>query len=49
MIHCEGKNKPNMHFRMQQGGIPYYEPDEDFTFVTTISDNKKTYSKLHIK
>ena len=42
-------NKPNMHFRMHESGIHYYEPDEYFTFVNTVADKKKHYSKRHIK
>ena len=49
IVHSEEKNKPNMHFRMNESGIHYYDPDEDFTFVTTVADNKKNYRKQKIK
>ena len=38
-----------MHFRMHESGIHYYDPDEYFTFVNTVADKKKHYSKRHIK
>ena len=34
---------------MHNSGIHYYEPAEDVTFVTTVADNKKHYSKQYIK
>ena len=34
---------------MHKSGLHYYEPAEDFTFVTTVVDNKKHYRKRHIK
>ena len=38
-----------MNFKMHKSGLHYYDPAEDFTFVTTVTDNKKHYIKLHIK
>ena len=49
IVHSEEKNKPNMHFRMNESGIHYYDPDEDFTFVTTVADNKKTIASDRLR
>ena len=49
IVYCEENNKPNMHFRMHESGIHYYDPSEDFNFVTTVADNRKHYSKRQIK
>ena len=38
-----------MHFRMHESGLHYYDPAEYFTFVTTVTDNKKYHSKQYIK
>ena len=45
VFHHEENNKPNMHFIMHERVLHYYDPAEDFTFVTTVADNKKQYSK----
>ena len=38
-----------MHFRMHESGLHYYNPDEYFTFINTLADNKRYYSKRQIK
>ena len=39
-----------MHFRTHDSGLHYYDPeDEDFLFLNTVSVNKESYSKQHIK
>ena len=38
-----------MHFRLHESGIHYYDPYEDFTFATTVQENKKYYSKRRNK
>ena len=38
-----------MHFRTHESGIHYYDPSEDFTFITTVADSKKHYSKQQLK
>ena len=45
IVHHEENNNPNMHFIMYESGLQYYDPAEYFTFVTTVSDNNKQYSK----
>jgi hypothetical protein len=51
VVHCKSVNKPNMHFRMHQSGLHYYDPkDDDFTFnITTVSENKLGYTKRQLK
>ena len=49
IVHCKENKRPNMHFIMHESGIHYYDPAEDFTFVTTVADKKKHYSKQQIK
>ena len=48
--HLEEHGMHNMHFRMHEGGLHYYVPeDEEFVLVNTVTCNKKSYSKQHIK
>jgi hypothetical protein len=43
-------NLPNMEFKMHSCGLHYYEPtDKDFTFINTVDDNKKAFSKRQLK
>ena len=49
IVQRKENNNPNMHFRMHESCIHYYDPAEYFTFVTTVADNKKHYSKRQIK
>ena len=50
VVHREHQNKPNMEFKMHESGLHYYDPsDEDFTFVETVSENKKGFTKRQIK
>jgi hypothetical protein len=47
IVHRESVNKPNMHFRMHESGLHYYDPrDDNFTFnINTVSENKLGYTK----
>ena len=45
----EENNNPNVHFRMYESGLHYYDPAEYFTFVTTVTENNKYYIKRYIK
>ena len=38
-----------MHFIINEIDLHYYDPYEDFTFITTTSDKNKHYSKRQIK
>ena len=49
IVNRKENNKPNMHFRMHESGLHYYNPDEYFTFINTLADNKRYYSKRQIK
>ena len=49
IFHRKENNNLNMHFRIHESGLHYYDPAEDSTFVTTVVDNKKHYRKRHIK
>ena len=49
IVHRKKNNKPNIHFRMHDSGLHFYDSAKDFTFVTIISDNRKHYSKQNIK
>ena len=40
IFHPEENNKPTMHLKIHESGLQYYDPSEDFTFVTTVEDNK---------
>ena len=48
--HQEEHGMNNMHFRMHESGLHYYVPeDEYFLLVNTVTGNKESYSKQHIK
>ena len=43
-------NLTNMEFKMHSSGLHYYKPThKDFTFVNTVDDNKKAFSKRQLK
>jgi hypothetical protein len=45
----ERKGLPNMVFRMHNSGLHYYDPTkEEFSFVVTVDDNMKLYTKRQI-
>jgi hypothetical protein len=45
----EEKNLPNMIFRMHSSGLHVYDPrKEDFSFIVTVEDNMKPFSKRQI-
>jgi hypothetical protein len=50
VVHQEPENKPNMEFWMHESGLHYYDPHNDeFTFVNTVSGNKKGFTQRQIK
>jgi hypothetical protein len=51
VVHREFENKPNMEFRMHQSGLHHYDPRENgqFTFVSTVSENKEGLTKRQVK
>ena len=49
IVHRNENNNPNMHFRIHESGLHYYDPAEYFTFVTTVTENNKYYIKRYIK
>ena len=49
IVHHKENNKTNIHFIINEIGIHYYDSAEDFTFVTTVTDNKKHYRNRQIK
>ena len=50
VVHRLTNNLPNMEFKMHSSGLHYYEPAyNDFTFVNTVDDNKKAFSKRQLK
>ncbi len=45
----ENKGLPNMIFKMHSSGLHFYDPKrEDFTFVVTVEDNLKSFTKRQI-
>ena len=45
----EDNGLPNMIFRMHSSGLHFYDPKrEEFTFVVTVEDNMKSFSKRQI-
>ena len=45
----ETKGLPNMVFRMHHSGLHYYDPTKDeFSFVITVEDNMKLFTKRQI-
>jgi hypothetical protein len=50
VVHRETSNLPDMEFKMHSSGLHYYEPEKnDFTFVNTVDDNKKAFTKRQLK
>ena len=50
IIHKEEHGKHNMHFKMNESGLHYYDQEyENFVFVNTVAGNKESYSKIQIK
>jgi hypothetical protein len=51
VVHQDSDSKPNMEFPMHECGLHYYEPrkTEHLAFVSTVSDNKKGFTKIQIK
>ena len=50
VVHREPAGKPNMQFRMHESGLHYFDPrDESFSFVNTVSENKKNFTKRQIQ
>ena len=42
----EEKKLPNMIFKMHSSGLHFYDPKrEEFSFVVTVADNMKLFSK----
>lgn len=45
----EARGLPNMIFRMHSSGLHFYDPNrEEFSFVVTVDDNMKMFSKRQI-
>ena len=50
MVHQESHGKPNMQFWMHSSGLHYFDPrDESFTFINTITENMKQFTKQQIQ
>jgi hypothetical protein len=50
VVHRLTDNLPNMEFKMHSSGLHYYEPNhKDLTFVNTVDDDKKVFSKRQLK
>jgi hypothetical protein len=51
VVHREPANKSNMEFRMHKSGLHNYDPrkDNEFAFVSTVSENKEGFTKKQIK
>lgn len=50
IVHRESEGKPNMIFKKHPCGLHYYDPsDQDFTFINTVDENMKSYSKRQIQ
>ena len=51
VVHRECDGKPNMLFRRHASGLHYHDPrdEEHFTFVSTVEDNKKQFTKRQIQ
>jgi hypothetical protein len=49
VIHCNERGLPNMLFKMHSSGLHYFDPSQDeFTFVSTVSENKGAFTKRQI-
>ena len=51
VVHREAAGKLDMHFRMHDSGLHYYDPREDeaLAFVETVSENMLGFTKRQIK
>lgn len=50
MVHRQAHSKLNIVFKQHASGFHYFDlSDEQFTFVETVSDNKRGFSKRQIK
>ena len=47
-VHREDHGLPNLVFRQHKTGLHYYDPSEDYTFVETVEDNKKKFTKRQV-
>ena len=48
VVHREYENKPNMIFRMHSSGLHYYNPSGEYAFVSTVAENKESFSQRQI-
>ena len=51
VVHREKDGKPNMHFRMHESGLHYFDPREEkhMAFIATVSGNKEGFTQRQIK
>jgi hypothetical protein len=50
MVHRGSEGKPNILFHMNPCGLHYFDPkDQDFMFVSTVTENKKEFTKQQIQ
>jgi hypothetical protein len=50
VVHQESHGKPNMQFWMYSSGLHYFDlRDESFTFISTVADNMKQFTKQQIQ
>jgi hypothetical protein len=49
VVYRQGHGLPNMIFKMHSSGLHYYDPKRsEFSFVVTVEDNMKSFSKRQI-
>ena len=49
VVYRQGQGLPNMIFKMHSSGLHYYDPKRsEFSFVVTVEDNMKPFSKRQI-
>ncbi len=49
VVYQQGHGLPNMIFKMHSSGLHYYDPKRsEFSFVVTVEDNMKPFSKRQI-
>jgi hypothetical protein len=50
MVHHGSEGKPNILFHMHPCGLHYFDlKDQDFMFVSTVTENKKEFTKQQVK
>ena len=51
IVHRECDGKPDMLFRRHTSGLHYHDPrdQEQFTFISTVEDNKKQFTKRQVQ